>query len=113
MRARSDYGECSARHKRTAESGPFSGERLHRADILTNCSAAFSYQPHDALFSEEVSMKSPVLSALSLAFAVGILSGCSGSGSDNTPIMSSGLSAAAAEDDQRVPQSDALTAAEA
>ena len=58
-------------------------------------------------------MKSPVLSALSLAFAVGILSGCSGSGSDNTPIMSSGLSAAAAEDDQRVPQSDALTTAEA
>lgn len=56
-------------------------------------------------------MKSPVLSALGLALAVGIVAGCSGSGSDNTPIVSSGPSAAA-EDDQRVPQSDALTAAE-
>jgi hypothetical protein len=56
-------------------------------------------------------MKSPVLSALGLALAVGILSGCSGSGSDNAPIVSSGPAAAAAED-QRVPQSDALTAAE-
>jgi len=55
-------------------------------------------------------MKSPVLSALGLALAVGILSGCSGS--DNPPIVSSGPTAAAAED-QRVPQSDALTAAEA
>lgn len=53
-------------------------------------------------------MKSPVLSALGLALAVGILSGCSGSGSDNPPIVSSGP-AAAAEEDQRVPQSDALT----
>ena len=52
-------------------------------------------------------MKSPVLSALSLAFAVGILSGCSGS--DNPPIVSSGRPAAAAGDDQRVSQSDALT----
>ena len=57
-------------------------------------------------------MNSPVLSALGLALAVGILSGCSGSGSDNPPIVSSGPAAAAAED-QRVPQSDALTAAEA
>lgn len=51
-------------------------------------------------------MKSPVLSVLGLAFTVGILSGCSGS--DNPPIVSSGPAAAAAED-QRVPQSDALT----
>jgi hypothetical protein len=55
-------------------------------------------------------MKSPVFSALGLVLAVGILSGCSGS--DNPPIVSSGPAAAAAED-QRVPQSDALTAAEA
>ena len=68
------------------------------------------YLSHDALLSEEVSMKSPVLSVLGLAFTVGILSGCSGS--DNPPIVSSGPAAAAAED-QRVPQADALTAAEA
>ena len=55
-------------------------------------------------------MKSPVLSALGLALAVGILSGCSGS--DNPPIVSSGPAAVATED-QRVPQSDGLTAAEA
>ncbi len=54
-------------------------------------------------------MKSPVLSALVLALAVGILSGCSGS--DNPPIVSSGPAAAAAED-QRIPQADALTPAE-
>jgi hypothetical protein len=51
-------------------------------------------------------MKSPVLSALGFALAVGMLSGCSGS--DNPPILSSGPPAAAAED-QRVPQADALT----
>ena len=55
-------------------------------------------------------MKSINLSALGLALAVGILSGCSGS--DNPPIVSSGPAAAAVED-QRIPQSDALTAAEA
>ena len=52
-------------------------------------------------------MKSPVLPALGFALAVGILAGCSGS--DNPPIVSSGPSAAAAGEDQRVPQSDALT----
>ena len=57
-------------------------------------------------------MKSLVLSALSLVLVVGILSGCSGNGSDNPSIVSSGPPTAAAEDDQRVPQSDALTAAE-
>jgi hypothetical protein len=55
-------------------------------------------------------MKSLVLSALGLALAVGMLSGCSGS--DNPPIVSSAPSAAAA-DDQLVTQPDALTAAEA
>lgn len=54
-------------------------------------------------------MKSPVLSAVGFALVVGVFSGCSGS--DTTPIVSSGPTAAAT-DDQRVPQSDALTAAE-
>lgn len=55
-------------------------------------------------------MKSLAYSTLSLAFAVGILSGCSGS--DNMPIITpSGPTAAA--DDQRNPQSDALTSPEA
>lgn len=54
-------------------------------------------------------MKSLVYSTLSVAFAVGILSGCSGS--DNVPIITpSGPTAAA--DDQRDPQSDALTSQE-
>ena len=57
-------------------------------------------------------MKSLVLSALGLALAVGILPGCSGSGSDNIPVVSSAPPAAAAEEDQRVSQSDELTAAE-
>ena len=52
-------------------------------------------------------MKSPVLLALGLALAVGIVSGCNGS--DNPPIVSSAPPAAAAEEDQRAPQSDALT----
>ena len=55
-------------------------------------------------------MKSLVLSALGFALAVGILSGCSGS--DSPPIVSSGPPAAATAEDQRIPQSDALTAAE-
>lgn len=55
-------------------------------------------------------MKSPVLSAVGLALAVGVFSGCSGS--DNPPVVSSGPPAAAATDDQRTPQSDALTPAE-
>lgn len=55
-------------------------------------------------------MRSPVLSALGLALAVGIVSGCSGS--DNTPIVSSGPSPTATGEDQRTPQSDALTDAE-
>ena len=55
-------------------------------------------------------MKSPVLLALGLALAVGILPGCSGS--DNPSIVSNGPPAAVAEEDQRTPQSDALTGAE-
>jgi hypothetical protein len=57
-------------------------------------------------------MKSPVLLALGLALAVGIVSGCSGSGSDNPALVSNGPPAAAAEDDRHIPQSDALTDAE-
>jgi hypothetical protein len=57
-------------------------------------------------------MKSLVLSALSLVLVAGISSGCSGSGSDNPSVVSSGPPTAATEDDQRVSQSDALTAAE-
>ena len=57
-------------------------------------------------------MNSPVLTALGLALTVGMLSGCSGNGNDNPPIVSSGPATTAAED-QRVPQLDALTTAEA
>ncbi len=57
-------------------------------------------------------MKSLVLSALGLALAVGILPGCSGSGTDTPSIVSNGPPAAAVEDDQRISQSDALTATE-
>ncbi len=54
-------------------------------------------------------MKSPVLSALAVVFAVGSFSACSGS--ENQPAVSSGPTAAAT-DDQRTPQSDTLTGAE-
>jgi hypothetical protein len=57
-------------------------------------------------------MKFFTRSALGLALAVGILPGCSGSGGDNPSIVSSGPPTAAVEEDQRVAQSDALTAAE-
>ena len=55
-------------------------------------------------------MKSLVYSTLSLAFAVGILSGCSGS--DSVPIVSPNGPTASA-DDQRTPESEALTSQEA
>ena len=57
-------------------------------------------------------MKFFARSALGLALAVGILPGCSGSGGDNPSIVSNAPPAATAEEDQRVAQSDALTAAE-
>lgn len=57
-------------------------------------------------------MKSLVYSTLSLAVAVGILSGCSGSGSDGMPIVAPNGPTASA-DDQRTPESDALTSQEA
>lgn len=55
-------------------------------------------------------MKSLVYPSLGLAFAVGILSGCSGN--DPGPIITSSGPAAAAEE-LRTPQSDALTSQEA
>ena len=55
-------------------------------------------------------MRSIVRSTLGVMFAVGFLSGCSGN--DGAPIiMPSGPTASA--DDQRTPQSDALTSDEA
>ena len=55
-------------------------------------------------------MKSRVHSFLMFIFTVGLLSGCSGS--DTVPIITpSGPTATA--DDQRTPQSDALTSQEA
>ena len=57
-------------------------------------------------------MRPLVSSALSFAFAAGLLSGCSGSGSDNQPIVSNAPTATASED-QHIPQSEGLTSAEA
>jgi hypothetical protein len=57
-------------------------------------------------------MKFLARSALGLALAVGILPGCSGSGGDAPSIVSNEPPTAAVEDDQRIAQSDALTAAE-
>jgi hypothetical protein len=54
-------------------------------------------------------MKSSESRALSLAFSIGLLAGCSGS--DNPPVVMSEPATAAA-DDTRVSQSDNLTAAE-
>ena len=58
-------------------------------------------------------MRPLVSSALSFALAAGLLTGCNGSGDDNTPIVPNGPPVVAAEEDQRTPQSDAMTAAEA
>jgi len=55
-------------------------------------------------------MKSLVHPTLGFALAVGLLSGCSGN--DPGPIITPGGPAASAED-QRTPQSDALTSQEA
>lgn len=55
-------------------------------------------------------MKRPMLWPLGAICVVGLLSGCSGS--DSVPIITPSGPAAAVED-QRVPQSDALTSEEA
>lgn len=55
-------------------------------------------------------MKSLVYPTLGFAFAVGLLSGCSGS--DPGPVITPNGPVASAED-QRTPQSDALTSEEA
>ena len=57
-------------------------------------------------------MKSHMSLALGLALAAGMAAGCSGSGNDSPPVVSSEPTAAAT-DDRNVPQSDALTPAEA
>lgn len=55
-------------------------------------------------------MKSRIYSSLGFVFTIGLLSGCSGS--DTVPIITpSGPTATV--DDQRIPQSDALTSQEA
>lgn len=54
-------------------------------------------------------MKSPEFFVLSLALAIGLLAGCSGS--DNAPVVMNGPVTAGTED-MRTPQSDNLTAAE-
>ncbi len=59
-------------------------------------------------------MRSVTYSTLCFMFAVGLLSGCSGS--DNVPITSSSgppSGPTAATEDRRVPESDALTSQEA
>lgn len=56
-------------------------------------------------------MKAPVYSTLGLVFAFGILFGCSGS--DSVPIITPPSGPTASADDQRTPESDALTAQEA
>lgn len=55
-------------------------------------------------------MKLPILWPLRAICAAGLLSGCSGN--DNVPVITPSGSAAAVEE-QRVPQSDALTSEEA
>jgi hypothetical protein len=55
-------------------------------------------------------MKRRIYSSLGFIFAVGLMSGCSGS--DNGPIITPGGPIAAVEE-QRTPESDALTSQEA
>ncbi|MBS0181492.1 MAG: hypothetical protein JSS39_03770 [Nitrospira sp.] len=56
-------------------------------------------------------MKPPMSWSLGFVFTVGLLSGCSGS--DTTPIITPPSGPTAAAEDQRTPQSDALTSDEA
>ena len=56
-------------------------------------------------------MKSRTHSFLAFGFTIGLLSGCSGS--DTVPIITPSGPTAATADDQRAPQSDALTSQEA
>jgi len=55
-------------------------------------------------------MKRMTFVAVGLTLTVGLLPGCSGS--DGSPMLSSGPTSATASEDQRTPQSDALTQAE-
>ena len=56
-------------------------------------------------------MKPPMFWLLGVVCAVGLMSGCSGS--DTVPIITPSGPTAATADDQRTPQSDALTSQEA
>ena len=69
-------------------------------------------QHDDRVVIEEVGMKSREVFVLSLALAIGLLAGCSGS--DNSPVVMSGSAPAgnAGTEDMRVPQPDNLTAEE-
>lgn len=55
-------------------------------------------------------MKSPIFWPVGVVFAIGLLSGCGGN--DNVPIITPSGPTASAED-QRTPESDALTSEEA
>lgn len=56
-------------------------------------------------------MRLPLLWLLGIICVVGLISGCSGS--DNVPILTSPDTPVAEADDQRTPESDALTSEEA
>lgn len=56
-------------------------------------------------------MKPPTLGPLGVIFAIGLLSGCNGS--DTAPIITPPSGPSAAVEEQRTPQSDALTSDEA
>lgn len=56
-------------------------------------------------------MKPPMFWPLGVICAVGLMSGCSGS--DNVPIITPPGAPVATADDQRTPESDALTSEEA
>lgn len=56
-------------------------------------------------------MKRPMLWPVGVVCAVGLLSGCSGN--DNVPIITPPSGPTASADDQRTPESDALTSQEA
>jgi hypothetical protein len=58
-------------------------------------------------------MKPPMFWPLGVVCVVGLMSGCSGSGNDTAPILTPPSGPVATADDQRTPESDALTSLEA
>jgi hypothetical protein len=75
----------------------------HDKDRLAT--AAFHHE------EENRTMKSPIVWPLGIVCAVGLMSGCGGS--DNVPIITPPGAPVAMADDQRTPESDALTSEEA